>query len=225
MKKFFILFTIATMLFSLSVMAQKGKKNKLENEIDSLSYAIGVSFGHSLKDQHIPELKIEKIALAIDDILNTDEQKLTIEESQKIIMEYLTALQAKQKQKNLIKANEFLEDNRKNPNVVVLPSGLQYEVLREGSGQSPTAANRVKTHYEGTLLDGTVFDSSYDRGEPITFGVTQVIKGWQEALQLMKPGSKWKIYVHPDLGYGERSKSPIPANSVLIFEMELLSIE
>lgn len=225
MKRITTLLSIIAILFSTTTMAQRGKKSKLENEIDSLSYAIGVSFGTSLKDQHIPELNIEKIALAINDILNTDEQKLTAEESQKIIMGYLKALQEKQKQDNLIKANEFLEDNRKNPNVVVLPSGLQYEILREGSGQSPIAANRVKTHYKGTLIDGTVFDSSYDRGEPITFGVTQVIKGWQEALQLMKPGAKWKIYIHPDLGYGERAKSSIPANSLLIFEMELLSIE
>jgi len=225
MKKAFILIAIITLSLNMSSWAQKGKKNKLENKVDSLSYAIGLSLGKSIKDQHIPDLNTDKIALAIEDILNTNEQKLSLEQSQQIIKTYLTDLQKKQKQDNLIEANEFLEDNRAKANVVVLPSGLQYEILREGKGLSPTRTNKVRTHYKGTLLDGTTFDSSYDRGEPISFGVGQVIKGWQEALQLMKPGSKWKLFIHPDLGYGERATNSIPANSLLIFEIELLNIE
>lgn len=220
-----VLFTILGISISISVVAQKNKKHKLENEVDSVSYAIGISIANSFKSQNIPELNIDKIALAIDDALNANEPKMTSQESQLIIQNYLTQLKKKQVLDNLIEANNFLEENRKKNNITTLPSGLQYEVLKEGAGQSPVLANRVKAHYKGMLLDGKVFDSSYDRGEPIVLGVGQVIKGWQEALQLMKPGSKWKLYIHPDLGYGERATSEIPANSLLIFEIELISIE
>ena len=119
----------------------------------------------------------------------------------------------------------FLDENKKKPGVVTLPSGLQYKIIKEGEGPSPLKTSKVKAHYKGTLMDGTVFDSSYERGEPITFGVNQVIKGWQEALVLMKPGAKWMLYIPPYLGYGERNSGPIPANSLLIFEIELISIE
>ena len=109
--------------------------------------------------------------------------------------------------------------------MITLPSGLQYKVITEGTGLSPTPKSKVKAHYKGTLVDGTVFDSSYDRGEPIVFGVNQVIRGWQEALVIMKPGAKWILYIPPYLGYGDRDSGPIPANSILIFEIELLSVE
>ena len=226
MKKISVVLLIGiTLMFSMSLYAQKGKKIKLENEVDSLSYAIGITFGSSLKSQQIPELSIDKITRAIEDIIVSNDPMLSTKESQDIIRNYLTQLQEKQKLENLIKANEFLEDNKKNSDVIVLESGLQYKVIKEGAGQSPISANRVKTHYKGTLLDGTVFDSSYDRGEPISFGVGQVIRGWQEALQLMKPGAKWVLYIHPDLGYGERATGSIPPNSLLIFEIELISVE
>lgn len=201
------------------------RKDKLENKADSISYAIGISFANSIQSQHIPELSIEKIALAMENVLNDNEPKMSAQDAQKFIQAYLTELKEIQKRDNLIKANEFLEDNKTKSNIIVLPSGLQYEVIRAGQGQSPVLANRVKTHYKGMLLDGTVFDSSYDRGEPIVLGVGQVIDGWKQALQLMKPGAKWKLYIHPDLGYGERATGNIPANSLLIFEIELLSIE
>ena len=210
--------------FCLNSQAQR-RKDRLENKADSISYAIGVSFGNSIQSQHIPELSIEKIALAMENVLNDHEPKMTAQDAQKFIQAYLTELKEIQKRDNLIKANEFLENNKKKSNITVLPSGLQYEVIKEGQGQSPVLANRVKTHYKGMLLDGTVFDSSYDRGEPIVLGVGQVIDGWKQALQLMKPGAKWKLYIHPDLGYGERATGNIPANSLLIFEIELLSIE
>jgi len=207
------------------VIAQRGKKQKLESKIDSVSYAIGVSFANSVKSQNIPDLNVEKISQAINDILNNKEAKISNEESQSIIQAYMKILQQEIKTNNLIKANTFLKENKTKGGIVTLPSGLQYKILKKGEGQSPVASDRVITHYKGTLLDGTVFDSSYDRGEPITFGVTRVIKAWQEALQLMKPGAKWKLFVHPDLGYGDRGTGPIPANALLIFEIELIGIE
>lgn len=207
-----------------NVSAQRRKKQQLETINDSLSYAIGVSVANSIKKQNVPNLDIEKFYLAIVDAFEGEGTKMDANEANKIIQTKLKVLQEEAKKLNLILANEFLDENKTKQGVVTLPSGLQYKVLKEGEGACPTAANKVKTHYKGTFLDGTVFDSSYE-GEPISFGVTRVIKGWQEALQLMKPGAKWKLFVHPDLAYGERSTGPIPPNSLLIFEIELISVE
>jgi FKBP-type peptidyl-prolyl cis-trans isomerase FklB len=224
MKKIALLILVSVLMIAES-SAQRGKKNRLENVTDSVSYAIGISFANSMKNLKIPELNLEKIYMAIEDAMETSETKLTASESQQIIQAYMTELKEYQIKENLINANEFLEENRKREGVIVLPSGLQYEVLLEGTGESPVSSSKVTTHYKGTLLDGSVFDSSYDRGEPIDFQLGRVIKGWQEALKLMKPGAKWKLYIHPDLGYGERVTESIPANSLLIFEIELLSVE
>jgi FKBP-type peptidyl-prolyl cis-trans isomerase FklB len=221
-----VLLTLIGVIIIQDVSAQRSKKQKLESEIDSVSYAIGVSFASSVKNQNISDLNLEKIYMAIDDILKNDQEpEISIKQSQKIITEYFTSLKEKLKKENDEKMTSFLLENKKNPEVVVLPSGLQYIVIEEGAGQSPLPQNKVKTHYKGTLLDGTVFDSSYEKGEPITFGITYVIKGWQEALVLMKPGAKWKLFVPPYLGYGDRETASIPANSLLIFEIELIGIE
>ena len=126
---------------------------------------------------------------------------------------------------NLKKADEFLDKNKaENPDVKETPTGLQYRVLREGDGDSPVAADKVKVHYAGRLIDGTEFDSSYKRGDPTEFGLNQVIKGWTEGLQLMKVGAKYEFFIHPNIAYGARPRPTIPANSVLIFEVELLDI-
>lgn len=223
MKRIIIVVFIMSLVFSTN--AQRSKKNKLENNLDSLSYAIGVSFGSSIKSQQIKEIDIDKLALALNDILESNELKISLHESQEFLRNYMANLKERVKQENLDMANNFLEENKKREGVIEIKDGLQYEVIREGSGKSPKLKSRVKTHYEGTLLDGTVFDSSYQRNEPITFGVGEVIDGWKEALQVMKPGAKWKLYIHPDLGYKERGTGNIPPNSLLIFEIELLSIE
>ncbi|MFC2151935.1 FKBP-type peptidyl-prolyl cis-trans isomerase [Bacteroidota bacterium] len=226
MKKTAILvFTFIGLMIVVESAAQKGKKDRLESEIDTVSYAIGVSIGTSVKQQNLPDLNIDKISEAIEDVLNSMELKLTLEQSQMILTDYIKTIQEKLKMENMEKMASFLEENKKNPEVVVLPSGLQYMVIEEGEGQSPLPESQVITHYKGTLLDGTVFDSSYERGEPITLSVSHVIKGWQEALVLMKPGSKWKLFIPPYLGYGDRNAGSIPPNSLLIFEIELIGIE
>eukprot|EP01026_Neomeris_dumetosa_P039431 TRINITY_DN32356_c0_g2_i12.p2 TRINITY_DN32356_c0_g2~~TRINITY_DN32356_c0_g2_i12.p2 ORF type:complete len:191 (-),score=26.40 TRINITY_DN32356_c0_g2_i12:88-660(-) len=132
--------------------------------------------------------------------------------------------QAKIAEENLTKGAAFLEENKAKEGVVALESGLQYKVLKEGTGESPADTDRVKVHYTGTLIDGSKFDSSVDRGQPATFGVRQVIKGWTEALKLMKVGSKWQLFIPADLAYGETSRPKIPGNSVLVFDVELLEI-
>jgi FKBP-type peptidyl-prolyl cis-trans isomerase FklB len=224
MKKIVFLVLISVMMIATS-LAQKGKKNRLENKADSVSYAIGVSIGNSIKNQKITDLNLKKFYNAIEEVMENEETKFTLDESQKIIQAYMAELQESQKKENLISANKFLEENKKRDGVIVIQEGLQYEILQEGSGESPVSSSKVKTHYKGTLLDGSIFDSSYQRGEPIEFQLGRVIKGWQEALKQMKPGAKWKLYIHPDLGYGERATEDIPANSLLIFEIELLSVE
>jgi len=224
MKKIVFLILISVMMIT-ELSAQRGKKDRLENEVDSVSYALGISFATSINNLKIPVLSLEKIYMAIEEVMNNEETKLSVSKSQKVIQMYMAELQEYQKKENLNSANMFLEENKKREGVKVTPEGLQYEVLREGSGESPISTSKVKTHYKGTLLDGSVFDSSYERGEPIEFQLGRVIVGWQLALKLMKPGAKWKLYIHPNLGYGERATESIPANSLLIFEIELLSVE
>jgi len=142
------------------------------------------------------------------------------------ISEYLQKLKAEKMSKNKVAGEQFLAENKSKPGVVTLPSGLQYIILKEGTGAKPTAADKVKTHYHGTLIDGTVFDSSVERGEPISFPVGGVIKGWTEALQLMPVGSKWKLFIPSELAYGDRQAGPkIGPGSALIFDVELLDIE
>jgi len=205
--------------------AQRKKKDELKTEIDSVSYALGVNMGSSIKNLNIDNINVEQINKGIKDIITTDEVKISADDAHLLIQNFLINLQEKQKMENIEKGNAFLEENKTKEGVVTLPSGLQYLVTEEGAGQSPLATDRVKVHYEGKLIDGTIFDSSIERGEPIVFGVNQVIMGWQEALQLMKPGSKWTLFIPANLGYGERVAGSIPANSLLIFEVELLGIE
>jgi FKBP-type peptidyl-prolyl cis-trans isomerase FklB len=224
-KTAFLVFTLIGLMMVVESSAQRGKKDELTNSVDSISYAFGVSIATTVQQQNISELNVEKLLKAIEDVFGEQETKLTVEYSQTLLNEYISALKEKLELEKLEEMAKFLDENKKKPGVITLPSGMQYKVLKEGTGQSPMPKSKVKTHYKGTLMDGTVFDNSYDRGEPIEFGVSQVIKGWQEALVLMKPGSKWMLYIPPYLGYGDRNSGPIPPNSLLIFEIELLSFE
>lgn len=202
----------------------------IETEMEKVSYVIGTQIGQSFKQQGI-EVILESLIMGIKDKLADKELALSPEESQKVMMSFQQRMMAKQAAekaklavKNSAEGKTFLEANKAKEGVKVLPSGLQYKVITEGTGEIPTAADRVRTHYRGKLIDGTEFDSSYKRNKPAEFAVKGVIPGWTEALQLMKVGSKWELYIPADLAYGERGRPTIPPNSTLIFEIELLEI-
>jgi FKBP-type peptidyl-prolyl cis-trans isomerase FklB len=198
---------------------------KLNNEIDSVSYSLGVNIGENIKTQ-FPDIDLKNFEAAIKDVLD-DNKKPSISgaDAQKTIQEYFTKQQAKASESVVEEGKKFLAENSKKENVVTLESGLQYEVIKTGEGAKPTLNDQVTTHYHGTLIDGTVFDSSVERGEPASFPVSGVIKGWTEALQLMNVGSKWRLFVPYDLAYGERGAGPkIGPFTTLIFEVELISI-
>jgi FKBP-type peptidyl-prolyl cis-trans isomerase FklB len=201
----------------------------LETKMDSISYSVGYLMGKNLKQQGFKGLNYEDFKNGIAHAL--DNQKAALSDAeiemnfQKAMMD-IQSNQASAYEQNKLDGVNFLAENKKRPEVVSLPSGLQYEVMVEGDGAYPKATDKVKTHYHGTLIDGTVFDSSVERGEPISFPVNGVIQGWQEALQLMKVGSKWKLFVPYNLAYGDRAAGPtIKPFSTLIFEVELLDIE
>ncbi len=203
---------------------------KLETAIDSASYAIGFLVGSNNKKQleSAPgggEMDIETMAAAFRTASLGEEGEITEQQANTIIRSYFESANKKEAQENLEEGNAFLEQNKAREGVHVTESGLQYEILTEGTGEKPKKEDRVRVHYHGTLIDGTVFDSSVDRGEPAVFGVGQVIPGWTEALQLMPVGSKWKVYIPANLGYGERGAGgDIGPNSTLMFEVELLEI-
>ena len=203
----------------------KMSAQKLNNEIDSVSYSLGVNIGENIKTQ-FPDIDLKNFEAAIKDVLD-DNKKPSISgaDAQKTIQEYFTKQQAKASESVVEEGRKFLAENSKKENVVTLESGLQYEVIKTGEGAKPTLNDQVTTHYHGTLIDGTVFDSSVERGEPASFPVSGVIKGWTEALQLMNVGSKWRLFVPYDLAYGERGAGPkIGPFTTLIFEVELISI-
>lgn len=201
-------------------------------ELDRLSYALGLSMGHNFKGSGIENINVQDFADGVAAVYNGVTPKISFDQAKQVINEFFTALQQKQQEEAAAMAGlnekagkEFLEANGKRVEVKTLPSGLQYEVLKEGDGPMPTATDQVMVHYTGKLIDGTVFDSSVDRGEPATFGVTQVIPGWVEALQLMKAGSKWRLHIPSQLAYGPQGAGGIIGpNSTLIFDVELLEV-
>jgi FKBP-type peptidyl-prolyl cis-trans isomerase FklB len=193
--------------------------------MDKISYALGMSIGHNLRGSGIEKLNVEDFAKAVQAALGNEKFEMTVEEAQQVITAYFDALQAKKQEENIAAGKKFLEENKKNAAVVELPSRLQYTVLKEGSGKKPSATDTVSCHYHGTLLDGTVFDSSVQRGTPASFGVNQVIPGWVEALQLMPVGSKWRLFIPSDLAYGAQGAGQhIGPHTTLIFDVELLGI-
>ena len=193
--------------------------------MDKFSYAIGLGIGQNLLSMGAQGINVEDFAQAIADVLNRKETAISHNEARDIVNQYFAELEAKMNAENIEKGKAFLAENTKREGVVTLPSGLQYEVITEGTGIKPSANDQVKCHYEGTLIDGTLFDSSVKRGQPAVFGVSQVIKGWVEALQLMPEGSKWKLYIPSELGYGsQQAGEMIPPYSTLIFEVELIKV-
>ena len=197
----------------------------LKNQMDSLSAAIGVSFSNSLSSQGITDINTEVLTKTINASLKGGKTAFTPEDANKFIGEYFQKITEEKGAVFRVEGEKFLEENKKKEGVVTTESGLQYQIIKAGEGPKPAATDKVKTHYHGTLTNGTVFDSSVDRGEPVEFPVNGVIKGWTEALQLMPVGSKWKLFIPYQLAYGERAAGPqIPAYSALVFEVELLEI-
>jgi len=198
---------------------------KITNDVDSVSYSLGVNIGENIKAQ-FPDIDLKNFELAIKDVLdNKKEPKISGADAQKIIQDFFKKQQEKASESIIEEGEKFLEDNKKRNGVITLESGLQYEILKSGEGAKPSLEDQVTTHYHGTLIDGTVFDSSVERGQPATFPVGGVIKGWTEALQLMAVGSKWKLFVPYSLAYGERGAGPqIGPYTTLIFEVELIKI-
>jgi FKBP-type peptidyl-prolyl cis-trans isomerase FklB len=212
------------------VQAADKKAEVFKTEMDKVSYIIGTQIGGNLKKAEI-DVNLELLIQGLKDTLQGKEPALSQAYMQKVYSDWQQRLRAEQlaKQKkeaaeNLAAGTTFLEANKAKEDVKVLPSGLQYKVITEGTGNTPTADDKVKTHYRGTLIDGTEFDSSYKRNKPAEFRVKGVIKGWTEALQLMKEGGKWELYIPANLAYGERPRPGIPPNSTLVFEIELIEI-
>ncbi len=198
----------------------------LNSQLDSVSYCLGMYVAKSEKSQGMKEINAEAIAQAFNDVFKNGKTLITDDASQEILNNYFQNLQAT-KYDDQIKTNkEFLETNKTKDSVVTLPSGLQYKILKQGTGKKPGPTDKVKVHYTGKTIDGKVFDSSVQRGQPVTFSVNEVIPGWQEALKMMPVGSKWELYIPSDLAYGARGSSPyIQPYATLIFDVELLSIE
>ncbi|MBQ8521494.1 MAG: FKBP-type peptidyl-prolyl cis-trans isomerase [Bacteroides sp.] len=193
--------------------------------MDKFSYAIGLGIGQNLLSMGAQGISVEDFAQAVSDVLNRKETAISHNEAREIVNKYFEELEAKMNAENIEKGKTFLAENAKKEGIVTLPSGLQYQVIKEGNGKKPSATDRVKCHYEGTLIDGTLFDSSIKRGQPAVFGVNQVIKGWVEALQLMNEGAKWRLFIPSELGYGaQQAGEMIPPHSTLIFEVELIEV-
>lgn len=194
-------------------------------DMDKLSYSLGVSVGANLKQQGFNPEIIDDFVDGLKDIFEGKQLKIEETEVNKIVTEYFQEMQKKSQQEKKDAQQKFFEQNALKEEVQEEPSGLQYEILQEGSGNSPGINSTVKVHYHGTFLDGRVFDSSVQRKKPVTFPLNGVIKGWQEALLKMKPGSKWKLYVPSDLAYGEKGAgNAIPPHTPLLFEVELLEV-
>ena len=228
---FFVLFFV-----SLTIAACNSGNGKsegpldLKTEMDKVSYIIGTQLGTNFKQMSI-QIQTDILARAIEDVMNDRDIALSEDEMADIMNKFQADLMAKRQQEmseqttiNLEIANSFLADNAKKDGITALPNNLQYEVLTEGNGPKPELTSTVKVHYRGTLADGTEFDSSKP-DQPVEFPLNGVIRGWTEVLQLMNTGSKWRVFIPPDLGYGEGGSPPrIPPNSLLIFEIELLEI-
>lgn len=236
MKNQLILMFACSILISCSAQTKQNKIVNLEEMTpdQKASYSYGILLADNLKKGNMNDLDGQLIAQAMEDFKSGEEPLISPAEASTTFQAYAKGQQEIQTakdqagaQENLLAGQKYLEDNKNNEGVITLPSGLQYKVITEGTGAIPGPTDKVKTHYHGTLIDGTVFDSSVDRGEPISFGVNGVIKGWTEALQLMPVGSKWKLFVPADLAYGAnpRPGGVIKPNMALIFDVELLDIE
>jgi FKBP-type peptidyl-prolyl cis-trans isomerase FklB len=197
----------------------------LNTEMEKVSYSLGVNVAKSVKSQGLESIDSDAIAKAFKDVFEGNTLEISEEEANIVLQDYFGKLANEKQKANVEAGQKFLDENAKRDGVVTTATGLQYEVLKEGSGDSPKETDNVTVHYHGTLIDGTVFDSSVDRGQPATFPVNGVIPGWVEALQLMNAGAKYKLFIPSNLAYGERGAGgAIGPNATLVFEVELISI-
>ena len=193
--------------------------------MEKISYALGLGIGQQLKSMNIENFDIKEFSRSIEDVMAGRDTDMTAREAQVMLSEYFQKKEKEQAEENIAKGKAYLEENGKRESVVTTTSGLQYEVLTEGTGKSPKATDKVRCHYEGRLTDGTIFDSSYQRGEPADFGLNQVIAGWTEGVQLMKEGAKYRFHIPYLLGYGERGAgASIPPYATLVFDVELIKV-
>ncbi len=232
MKKLTLFLATALLATSFSMAAsspKKPKKVKMKTEIDTVSYALGVAIGKDVRkqlDKFMDNKENMKLLIkGLNTAIKGDTTALPHAMSDSLVNAYMKAAYEKKEKERVEKNKTFLTENAKKEGVVSLPSGLQYQVIKEGTGEKPTDTNTVKVHYEGKLIDGTVFDSSIKRGEPIEFKLNRVIKGWTEGVKLMKKGAKYKLFIPAELGYGSQPMGTIPPNSTLIFEVELLDVK
>lgn len=240
MKKIMILLGMGVMFLGVGCTASKKTTNTVTetpatpakvdavkplNAMEKASYALGVSIFNNLKGQSLGDIDIDLLAEAMKDVKSGKTLKVDIKDAQAAITDYQKAQAEVKKKKAEAVGKKYMAENAKKPGVKTTASGLQYEVLQAGTGNKPKASDKVTVHYKGMLLDGKVFDSSYKRGEPTSFGLGQVIKGWTEGLQLMKKGAKYRFVIPADLAYGARGAgADIPPYSTLIFEVELINI-
>lgn len=223
---------VALGVLLLTAQGVAAETQVLKSEKEKLSYSIGMQIGSDLRRQAI-DVEVDLLLRGLKDGFSGAKTLLTEQEVRQVLTAFQKEMVAKQKEtakalgeKNKKEGEAFLAENKKKPGVVTLPSGLQYKVIKAGTGKKPKATDTVKTHYRGTLIDGTEFDSSYRRGEPAIFPVNGVIRGWTEALQLMEEGAKWQLFIPSALAYGERGAGPlIGPHATLIFEVELISVQ
>jgi FKBP-type peptidyl-prolyl cis-trans isomerase FklB len=231
-----IVLCLLAVCISFSLLAQQGKTPAkvvaktpvpvLKNALDSFSYAVGMSIALQYKEFGVKKLNTSAVMKAVDDVLKNSKLQLNTEQANYVLNNYINGLMAEQAADNKKAGAAFLAANKNKPGVITLPSGLQYQVIRPGTGPTAKATDTVTVHYTGSLVNGEVFESSIERGEPAKFTVGGVIAGWTEALQMMNVGSRWKVFIPAELAYGNYSPpgSKIPPGSVLIFDLELISI-
>lgn len=224
MKKYIKIALVVSVISSCQNLTQQKFNFDEANELEKVSYSIGINVATSIKSEGLDSINSFYISKGFQDVFENKDLAINIEESNKVIGEYFNKKQDVKNQRLAIDSKIFLEQNKQKDGVMTTESGLQYLILSEGKGNNPTLNDNVTVHYHGTLIDGTIFDSSVDRKQPATFPLNGVIPGWQEALQMMSVGSKWKIFIPSELAYGESGAGAIGPNSTLIFEVELLSI-
>ncbi len=225
MRKYILPALVSIAIVGCNTMAQNGSSDSsVEGSDKEVSYALGVSIGENLASQGFDNLDYSELAKGLKEA-KAGTATMDSKSAQALIQQYQQDLKSAKYGVNLKKSEDFLAENGKKEGVLTTASGLQYKIVKEGTGASPTTSDKVTVHYTGTLLDGTKFDSSRDRGEPSTFGVTQVIKGWTEGLQIMKEGAVYEFYIHPDMAYGVNPRGgTIQPNDALVFNVELIKV-